>query len=306
MTIAIVGSNGGIGQRLVSQLRSHYSSPRTIGLDRQPTTDVDEINEYFQVDLLNLLEGSSFENAVVEVLSNADVVVMLAGAVHDRNVTEEVYHNLNIAAPVTILELFRKARGSAGVFIFASTVSVYGAADGLYDETSRCTPSAPYAISKYQAEIALKDITASNDAPKLWTLRLGTIISRNDRGNLNRLIRAASQYHVVPKVRDGIKKSFVHIDDVTHVITEIARQNTVGNGGTFNVCGPVVDLREIFDSIASVAGRCLRPQIPHGVLRMVSPTMAHSVEIDSEAIQAKLGLQLHPFHEGFQKEYLNK
>lgn len=192
------------------------------------------------------------------------------------------------------------------IFVFASTISVYGDVNSICDETTLCTPSTPYAISKRQAEIALKEIASVDNEQILWILRFGTIIGKDDRGNLNRIIRAARRYRIVPRAPERIKKSFIHVDDVAAIILKIAKTGGSRPGGTFNVCGPPVELSEIFDHIASMIGRCFRPRFPKILMRMVSPKMSHSVEIQSKAIQKELSLQFKSFGDAFWKEYSSK
>lgn len=155
-TVLVTGANGFIGrafcQSLVSRGERVLSVVRRAGgevISGQPSLVVGEIDA---------------NTAWSMVLSDVRVVVHLASRVHLMQETSSdslsAYRQVNTEGT---LNLARQA-AIAGVrrFIFVSTVKVNGEGKcGIYSEADAPCPTDPYAISKWEAELGLRDVAAS-------------------------------------------------------------------------------------------------------------------------------------------------
>lgn len=99
----------------------------------------------------------------------ADAVVWLAALVGDGACAI----NPDISTELNHLALAWMAENFDGRIIFMSTCSVYGAQDGVLDEKSPINPLSVYAVTKFAAEVHLKNKNAV-------IFRLGTLFGVSD------------------------------------------------------------------------------------------------------------------------------
>jgi len=130
--------------------------------------------------------------------------------------------NPDISTELNHLALAWMAENFDGRIIFMSTCSVYGAQDGILDETSPINPLSIYAVTKFAAETHLKNKNAI-------IFRLGTLFGLSDRfsrirldlvvntmtakayaeGHLN--VFGGAQYRPLLHVRDAARAVFDNI-----------------------------------------------------------------------------------------------
>jgi len=182
MNILITGGSGFLGARLARHLLAQPSvalagaSPRTI--DRLWLTDLvpppadlasDARVHSLTGDLLNLLQSGSLA------LGGIDAVVHLAAAVSgDCERDLDLGLRSNIDTTLALLQAARLA-GGAPLFVFASSVAVFGAAPGLpmpavIGDDTLPTPQGSYGVQKFMAEQLVADFG-----------RRGLVVSRNVR-----------------------------------------------------------------------------------------------------------------------------
>ena len=184
MNILITGNMGYVGPAVVPHLRSAYPAAKLIGLDTGffshcltgakalPERRLDQ--QYF-MDVRDV--GS-------EVLSGIDSIVHLAAISNDPmgNAFEEVTTEINYRATMTLAERARKA----GVrhFVFASSCSVYGFAEGgPRTEDAEFNPLTAYARSKVNSERDLRVL--ADDRFVVTSLRFATACGMSDRLRLD-------------------------------------------------------------------------------------------------------------------------
>jgi len=159
-----------------------------------------------------------------EQLDWADAVIWLAAIVGDGAcaTNPELTYELNTESVKWLSENFE------GRIIFPSTCSVYGAQDGLLDESSPTNPLSVYASSKLQAEAYLKDKNAC-------IFRLGTVFGVSDKFSRVRLdlvvntmtARAYSEGKL--KVFGGEQyRPLIHVKDVADYMVEALISDEVG------------------------------------------------------------------------------
>ena len=164
----------------------------------------------------------------------ADTVIWLSALVGDPAcaINPKLTRRTNIDSVKLLTEAF------GGRIIFPSTCSVYGAQDGVLDESSKTGPLSLYAESKLEAEEIL---TSSNNSALIF--RLGTLFGISD--NFSRLrvdlvlnvltIRAVlegtmsvfggEQYRPLLHVRDVATAAVPHIGTATTGIYNLHTEN---------------------------------------------------------------------------------
>lgn len=182
MKVLVTGASGYIGQALCHELEKTND---VLGVGRSELKAAPfnyRCSDLQSDDLAPLLVGR-------------DCVVHLAGKAHvidrgDINEVESFRHaNKDIAIRVA------KAAIDAGVrrFIFISSIGVNGSstADQPFSEMSAPQPTAAYAMTKYEAEVSLRELV-SNSHMDLIVIRPPLVYAHNAPGNFSRLLRVVS------------------------------------------------------------------------------------------------------------------
>jgi len=180
-------------------------------------------------------------NVTVDDLKGFDAVVHLAEISNDpigQN-NPEVTYDINHRGTVHLAETAKKA----GVkrFVYYSSCSVYGASDGISDETSPTNPLTAYAKSKVLNEEALSKMADDNFTPVFF--RNATVFGASPRMRfdlaVNNLSGIAWTTKKIALDSDGTAwRPFVHIKDVAHATvcalnaSKEAVYNQVFNVGT--------------------------------------------------------------------------
>jgi nucleoside-diphosphate-sugar epimerase len=184
MNILITGNMGYIGPALVRLARAELPDARLVGLDTgffgHCLTGARSLPE-------SLLDRQIFKDVrdVTEAdLAGIDAVIHLAALSNDPigKAYESLTAEINHRASVAIASMARRA--GAKRFVFASSCSVYGCAEGgPRDETSELNPLTAYARSKIATE---RDVEGLADRDFVVTcLRFPTACGMSDRLRLD-------------------------------------------------------------------------------------------------------------------------
>lgn len=236
MKILITGNMGYIGPRLLQQLRASDPGVELVGIDTGyfahcltgatvfPETRLDR--QYF-ADLRKLPEG---------LFEGVDAVVHLAAISNDPmgDRYKEVTHDINFQAS---LELAKRAKAS-GVrrFVFASSCSVYGFAEGnARSEDAPLNPLTAYAKSKIGMEEELKKLADDNFV--VTCLRFATACGASDRLRLdlvlNDFVAGAIASKQITVLSDGTPwRPLIHVNDMCLAMDWAIRRDTA-RGGVF-------------------------------------------------------------------------
>lgn len=153
-----------------------------------------------------------------------DVVVHAAGKAHvvpKNNREAEEFHKVNYDGTVNLCNAIEESGLLPKMFIFISSVAVYGKECGnLIDESFPLLGSTPYAKSKIDAELYLQDWTQKMNIP-LFIFRLPLILGHNPPGNLGAMIHSikGNRYYSIGKA--NAKKSIVWAKDIARLIMEL-------------------------------------------------------------------------------------
>jgi nucleoside-diphosphate-sugar epimerase len=183
LRILIPGNMGYVGPAVVRRLRARYPNAEIIGFDMgyfaHCLTGVSklpeaELSAQWFGDLRDLESG---------LLEGCDAVVQLAAISNDpiSNAFSEVTRKINQEASLTLASMAAKA--GVRKFVFASSCSVYGVADGpARREEDPPNPITPYAISKIGAEQGLCQLDTDM---QITCLRFGTACGMSARLRLD-------------------------------------------------------------------------------------------------------------------------
>lgn len=213
--ILVTGGSGFVGGALISALFNYYPLRVTVR---------DKISSSL-LNNLDLYEASlSSEQDWSAIVSGVSVIVHCAARVHvmkdSSSDPSSDFRHINVDGT---LNLARQA-ANAGVkrFIFISSIGVNGAESFAQPFTTYDKPSpvTPYAISKYEAEIGLLDLT-NKTKMEVVIIRPPLIYGPNAPGNFLRLMRLISLGIPLPlKGASHNKRSFVYIDNLVHLIIQ--------------------------------------------------------------------------------------
>ena len=167
MNILVVGGAGYVGGGIVDKLKQKHN-----------VTVYDSLiyEESYRKDVNFVYGDIRNHNKLLPLLKENDAVIWLAALVGDGacSINPELTFEINAESVKFLANNFDKR------IIFLSTCSVYGAQEGLLNESSSINPLSEYASSKVQAEEYLSDSNAI-------IFRLGTLFGISDEFSRIRL-----------------------------------------------------------------------------------------------------------------------
>ena len=167
MNILVVGGAGYVGGGIVDKLKKNHN-----------VTVYDSLiyEESYRKDVDFVYGDIREQKKLLPLLDKCDAVIWLAALVGDGAcaINPELTFEINSDSVKFLAENFNKR------IVFLSTCSVYGAQEGLLDESSTINPLSAYATSKVKAEDYLKDSNAI-------IFRLGTLFGISDEFSRIRL-----------------------------------------------------------------------------------------------------------------------
>lgn len=236
MKILITGNMGYIGPVVTKHLKSIWPDARLIGLDIGyfgNCINAPHMLPECELDVQYFADIRSFNE---NILAGVDAVIHLAGISNDPigNQFEEVTLAINHKASI---DLAKKAQAAgAKSFIFASSCSMYGAAEDMArTEDSPLNPLTAYAKSKVYTERDLEPLAGENF--KVTCLRFSTACGMSDRLRLDLVLNDFVANAVAAKkiliLSDGSPwRPLVNVKDMARAI-EWALQRDADNGGAF-------------------------------------------------------------------------
>ena len=184
MKIMITGNMGYIGPVVTKHLRSTIPDSTIIGLDTAYFGNCMNAVDVLPESSLDIQYYADIRKVPQHMLDGVDAVVHLSGISNDPigNRFEEVTLDINHKASIRLAEQAKK--GGVRSFIFASSCSMYGSAEGgARTEDSELNPLTAYARSKVYTEKDLKPL--ANDKFKVTCLRFSTACGMSDRLRLD-------------------------------------------------------------------------------------------------------------------------
>ena len=219
MNVLVVGGAGYVGGGIVDKLKENHN-----------VTVFDSLiyEESYRKDVNFVYGDIRDKDKLLSVLNKNDAVIWLAALVGDGacSINPELTFEINAESVKFLAENFKKR------IVFLSTCSVYGAQDGMLDETSSINPLSEYASSKVQAEEYLQNSDAI-------IFRLGTLFGISDEFSRIRLDLVVNIL-VTKALTEGKLTVFggeqwrplLHVNDVANAINHTLED---GVKGIFNL-----------------------------------------------------------------------
>lgn len=236
--IAVTGSSGYLGSRLIEALRSQRRSVLALGR-RRPAVDVPFLP-------FDLRDGT----VDVDALRRAEIDVIIHAA-YDLSVTEPaLIHSINVEGTARLLD----AAGKAGIgrFIGISTMSAFDGCVSLYG----------------QAKLAIEGLVADRNG---LSLRPGLIWGPRPGGMVGTLYKLASALPVIPLIGDGTSLQYLVRDaDVAQLILRLTDSAQLPPVPHLTVCHEnPLQFREILQVMAAAQGRHpLLVPVPAAMVRL--------------------------------------
>jgi nucleoside-diphosphate-sugar epimerase len=217
-----------------------------------------------------------------EALEGVEAVVHLAARVHvvDDRAPDPLaaYRRLNVAATERLAEAAsRRARR----FVFVSSVKVNGEQTTAkpFDEMDLANPAEPYAVSKWEAENALRRI-AARSGMEVVIIRPPLVYGPGVRANFLRLMQAVYGGLPLPLPHIENRRSLIGVENLAHVLVQCVNHPAAANR-TFLVSDDEdISTRELVSRIARAFGRpCRLVTLPESWLRLTARVMGRQEEM---------------------------
>lgn len=257
----ISGASGFVGRYLCEQLigKSYFLH----ALVRKPYVGVAGV----QYHLGNL---DDVNNTLVA-LQNVACVIHLAGRAHVLNDSSHdplaEFRAVNVQGTLTLA----CQAMAAGVerFIFISSIGVNGShtTDKPFDEHSVAAPHADYALSKLEAEQALRELVQGSDM-ELVIIRPPLVYAGGAPGNFQRLLKFVASGVPLPLALVDNRRSMIALENLVSFIGLCVEHPAAGNELFLISDGADVSTPEIIGNLAKGMGRntCLWP-LPDSLMR---------------------------------------
>ncbi|WP_434610375.1 NAD-dependent epimerase/dehydratase family protein [Pseudomonas sp. D2-30] len=291
--LVITGSTGFVGRALVERLYASCKYDLTL-LVRRHTASSSGITQ------IVVPEYGAFAHPLP--LEGTKVAIHLAGRAHVLNDASLEplleFRKVNVGATVN----FAEQCILAGVkrFIFVSSIGVNGAITGSepFNELSPPRPAADYAISKMEAEQALRDLVAGTEM-ELVIIRPPLVYAGHAPGNFRKLLKLVSSRLPLPFAASKNCRTMISLENLVDFIFLCLEHPLAANELFLVADTHSLSTKEIINSIAEGMGRrtYLYP-VPDIVLstlaslfgrRAVYYQLCGSLVIDSRKAQNLLG-----------------
>lgn len=157
-------------------------------------------------------------------------IVHVAGIVHRPDCNDwELYKSVNTDMPINIATMAKKA--GVKQYVFFSTMGVYGLEKKLkpnvIDENTPLNPVGMYGKSKYMAEEGLNAL--QDESFNIAIVRPPSVYGKGCKGGyITGFTSMAQKLHVVPYAYENAKQSFIYIDNLSELVSQLVERNLHG------------------------------------------------------------------------------
>jgi len=297
--VLVTGANGFVGRTVC---------PRLIEAGCVVRAAVRDMGEY-GVDFIKEAVGDVVcvgdidgETQWSDVIRDIDAVIHLAARVHilqevSKNPLES-FRSVNVQGTKRLAE--EAVRHGVKRFVYASSISVHGnsTADHPYVEDDEVDPRSHYAISKWEGEIALRELASRSDL-ELVVVRPPLVYGPGVGGNFLRLMSWSDKGLPMPLGSINNLRSFIGIDNLADLIARCVLHNAAAGQVFLAADGEDLSTPNLIRRIALLLGRPARIlPFPVAVLRRsaslfgmneVMDRLCNSLQVNSDKARRVLG-----------------
>ncbi|BBB24030.1 UDP-glucose 4-epimerase [Isorropodon fossajaponicum endosymbiont JTNG4] len=297
MNILLTGATGFVGRALSQELLNR-GFDLSVAVRRKTSIFSDKVKQFIVGDFSNEIDFSHS-------LDGIDVVIHLAGKAHvldskKASVLDEFQQintnlTLNLATQAAISKVKR--------LIFISSIGVNGNSGHVaFTENDKPNPQEPYAISKYEAEVGLFELSKKTGL-EVVIIRPPLVYGINAPGNFGRLINWASSKFLMPLPLGLVKntRSLIALDNLVDFMITCMSHKKAPNEVFLISDGRDLSTTQLLRKIAKAFGRepYLLP-IPVGFMVFMANLLGKksdairlfsSLQVDSSKARDLLGWQ---------------
>lgn len=289
MKVLITGVTGFIGTALVQNMSIEHE---IIALVRTQSNILSENIQ--QLIAINIFEA--------KLPKDLDVIIHLAGRAHilkEKNTDPLAeFRRINVEGT---LKLARQAlEKKVKRFIFISSIGVNGAVTSQYpfNEDAQPNPHADYAISKLEAEEALKKLFAGSET-ELVIIRPPMVYATHAPGNFARLLKLVETNLPLPFAGTKNKRSFVALENLVDFIQICVKHPNAANQTFLVADRSRISTRELVQYLKQGMGKTAYfIYIPQPLMKLGAACVGklklyeqlfESLEVDTSKAQKLLG-----------------
>lgn len=276
--ILITGANGFIGRELCAKLINKGWKVRgSIRSIKYKTLLPDSVEA--------VLSGSiTSDTDWLSILEGVDVVVHLAARVHVMK--ERATAPLSEFRKVNVIGTEHLARASvrAGVrrFIYMSSIGVNGenTTEDSFTELSPPSPHNPYAVSKWEAEQALRKVSRDTGL-EIVIMRPPLVYGPHAPGNFRRLLNLVRSKMPLPLLSIKNMRSFVYLENLVDAAARCIHHPAAKNQTFLISDNQDISTPELIRRLAAAMGKKTRLiPFPPPLLRLAGNMMGKAAEIE--------------------------
>ena len=240
MNILITGGSGFIGTRLVDDLLKEGHTVKIF----------DKVNSDTYPELVTIGDVRDV-NALVEVLTDMDIIYNLAAEHADDVTPKSLYADVNIEGAKNVV-LAAKTHGIKKI-VFTSSVAIYGLNRGEPDESFEAQPFNEYGRTKYEAEKIFIEWQEERSDNSLVIVRPAVIFGEKNRGNVYNLIKQIKSGMFLMIGSGENKKSMGYVGNIAAFLVFLT--NATAGKQIYNFADkPDLSSREIMNIVSSELG----------------------------------------------------
>lgn len=261
MNVLVTGANGFVGSTLVTRLAFDGTHRVRAAVRRK---------DYVPPPHVECITGDlSLDRDWAPNLEGIDSIVHLAARVHvsDNRSAEPIaeYRRVNVAGTAHLV----RAAAMSGVrrFVYLSSIKVNGES-GRFSEEDPARPADPYAQSKYEAEVAVRQFAAERGL-EFVIIRPPLVYGPGVRANFQMLMRAIASGVPLPFGAIQNRRSLVGVDNLVDFIVTCLTHPAAANETFLVADGEDLSTPDLVRRLAQAMGRRARLfSVPESLLRL--------------------------------------